>query len=155
MMSSVRWLLPGVLGCLPTMAVWAAEDGAAVIPAAQPVDLWGEGARILGYLLVLVVLGVLATRVGRGLQPRLGLGPIEVVGARHVGPGAGVRLVRVGTRCWLIGVTREHVSLIAELTEKELPTGHEQPDRNQTIATPLDGVAGTGVVAAARPGGGG
>lgn len=84
-------------------------------------DLWEGLVRVVGLLLVVAVLGVLATRYSRHLQPQWGGGPIRVLDGKNLAPGVGVRLIKVGGRAWLLGVTRERVSLIAELGEADLP----------------------------------
>ncbi|GAB0056119.1 hypothetical protein SIID45300_00423 [Candidatus Magnetaquicoccaceae bacterium FCR-1] len=94
--------------------VWAGEG-------AEPVDLLGEATRVAGYLLLLIALGAVAVRVGRKYVPQMGgTGPIRVEDGRNFSPGVGVRLVRVGSRAWLLGVSRDRVTLLAEMTPEEL-----------------------------------
>lgn len=111
------WAVPLLLWPLEG---WAGPEGP------PPVDLWAEGLRIIGYLLILMVLGLLATQLAKRLQPKLGSGPIRLVGGRNLAPGVGVRLIQVGSRGWLIGVTRERVTLLAELGEEELRAVREE-----------------------------
>lgn len=85
-------------------------------------DWLGVVVQGIGYLMVLVALAVLASRWGGKWQARLlgGGGPIQLLAGRNLAPGVGLRLVQVGRRGWLIGVTRERVSLLAELTAEEM-----------------------------------
>ncbi|MBF0623804.1 MAG: flagellar biosynthetic protein FliO [Magnetococcales bacterium] len=119
-------ILTAFLALLPPWlapALARAEEAAANAP---PIDLLEETLRIMGYLALLIVLAVLAVKVGKRLEPRIGGGPVRLLGGRNLGPGVGVRLVRVGSRAWLIGVTKERVSLLAELGEQELQALEEQ-----------------------------
>ncbi|MBF0294041.1 MAG: flagellar biosynthetic protein FliO [Magnetococcales bacterium] len=92
-----------------------------------PIDLAGEVTRIVGYLLLLIVLATLATRLGRKYAPRMGGGgPIRIEDGRNFSPGVGVRLVRVGSRAWLLGVSRDRVTLLAEMAPEDLPPPKEE-----------------------------
>ncbi|MEO5345172.1 MAG: flagellar biosynthetic protein FliO [Magnetococcus sp. YQC-9] len=112
-------LLTGTLAALVWIGVgiptlWAADG-------AEPVDLLGEATRIAGYLLLLVALGAVAVRVGRKYAPQMGgTGPIRIEDGRNFSPGVGVRLVRVGSRAWLLGVSRDRVTLLAEMSPEDL-----------------------------------
>ncbi|MBF0096709.1 MAG: FliO/MopB family protein [Magnetococcales bacterium] len=77
--------------------------------------------KVVGALLVFIALALLVIRLGRRIRPqwRNG-GPIFVEDGRNLAPGVGVRLLRVGSRYWLVGVTRERVTLIGELSEEDL-----------------------------------
>ncbi|MBF0110252.1 MAG: flagellar biosynthetic protein FliO [Magnetococcales bacterium] len=87
-------------------------------------DLWAKGVEVAGYLFIFVVLAALAVHLTRRYQPSWGApGPIHVVDGRNLGPGMGIRLVRIGARAWLLGVTRERISLLAELDAADLPRG--------------------------------
>ncbi|WP_130470458.1 flagellar biosynthetic protein FliO [Candidatus Magnetaquicoccus inordinatus] len=85
-------------------------------------DWLGEAFwKVIGALVVLVALALLVVRLGRRLRPQWrGGGPIFIEDGRNLAPGVGVRLLRVGSRYWLIGVTRERVTLIGELSEEDL-----------------------------------
>lgn len=110
-----RWTLSGLFVAFPTASVWA-EDGGPVV------DLWAKGIEVVGYLFVFVVLAALLVHLSKRYQPYWGAsGPIHIVDSRSLGPNVGVRLVRVGTRAWLLGITRENISLLAEVNTGELP----------------------------------
>lgn len=117
-MNALWRLLP--LCCAWCGYAWGAEG------EVEPVDLWAELVRLVGYLLVVAALGLAATHLGKKLQPRLGSGPIRLLGGRNLAPGVGVRLIQVGSRAWLIGVTRERVSLLAELREEDVRAAQEE-----------------------------
>jgi flagellar biogenesis protein FliO len=97
--------------------VWA--EAAKWVPSQ---DLLGDAFwKVVGALLVFIALALLVIRLGRRMRPqwRNG-GPIFIEDGRNLAPGVGVRLIRVGTRYWLVGVTRERVTLIGELSEEDL-----------------------------------
>lgn len=106
----------GVLADMPVFSTASAEE-----KSPPPIDLMGEAAQLAGYLLILIVLAALAVHLGRRFQPGSGKGgPIHIVDGRNLAPGVGVRLVRVGSQSWLIGVTKERVSLLAEIAVEDL-----------------------------------
>lgn len=98
---------------------------------------------VLGSILkVLATFGLLFVTlrlVGRfnGSRPRAaGKGdrssrPVELVGRSSLGRSSSVALVRLGSRCFALGVTEQHINLIAEvdidLDEPE-PAGTQAPD---------------------------
>jgi flagellar biogenesis protein FliO len=93
------------------------------LPSPIAVDLWGEIVRVGGFLLVFFVFAMIIVRVGRRwnpMYPGKGANPVQVVGGCSFSPGSGVRLVRVGSRTWLVGVSREQISLLAEIEGHEL-----------------------------------
>ncbi|MBF0271182.1 MAG: FliO/MopB family protein [Magnetococcales bacterium] len=109
LLAGVGWLMLGV------STVWASTG-------ADSVDYAGEAARVAGYLLLLMALGAVAVRVSQKYSPRLGGGgPIRIEDGRNFSPGVGVRLVRVGSRAWLLGVSRDRVTLLAEMAPEDLP----------------------------------
>ncbi|MBF0340886.1 MAG: flagellar biosynthetic protein FliO [Magnetococcales bacterium] len=116
-------IMAGVMSlvlCLGVSTLWA-DSG-------QPVDLAGEAARVAGYLLLLMALGALAVRISRKYTPGIGGGgPIRIEDGRNFSPGVGVRLVRVGSRVWLLGVSRDRVTLLAEMAPEELVNLKDQP----------------------------
>ncbi len=118
---NARWLPPLALlaGCFTGLSpLHAAEEG-----AEPPIDLMSEAAQVAGYLLIFIVLAALVVHLGKRYQPGLGgLGPIRIEDGRNLAPGIGLRLVRVGGRAWLLGVTKDRVSLLAELSARELAT---------------------------------
>ena len=80
--------------------------------------------------------------VGRlnGSRPRLGSGggrgarverPVELVARSSLGRSASVAIVRLGQRCFALGVTDQHINLIAEV-EIDLstpePAGTQAPE---------------------------
>lgn len=92
-------LIPSHLGDLPVEASW----------------------KVAVYLLIFIVLAILVVHLSKRLRPQWrGTGPIFIEDGRNLAPGVGVRLIRVGVRYWLIGVTKEHVTLLAELSEEDL-----------------------------------
>ncbi|MBF0126845.1 MAG: flagellar biosynthetic protein FliO [Magnetococcales bacterium] len=102
--------------------LWAQET------VAPPVDLMGDGVRVVGFLLLLMFLGVLAVRLGRKYVPQMGGGgPIRIEDGRNFSPGVGVRLIRVGSRAWLLGVSRDRVTLLAEMRPEDLLPAKESP----------------------------
>ncbi|MBF0453294.1 MAG: flagellar biosynthetic protein FliO [Magnetococcales bacterium] len=95
-------------------------------PSPEPIDLMKEGVEIVGYLLIFIVIAAVVIRVGKHFQPRMGGGGlIRIEDGHNLAPGVGVRLIRVGSRAWLIGVTRERVSLLAEMSEEEIRPSKE------------------------------
>ncbi|MEO5369317.1 MAG: flagellar biosynthetic protein FliO [Magnetococcus sp. DMHC-1] len=126
MMLQVAGFVLLIAGLLWIPVVWAEATGEGVVASGEgSVDFVGEMIRILGFLAVLVALSVLAVRVGKRLEPRWNSGTVQLLGTRTLAPGVGVRLIRVGSRAWLLGVTRERVSLLAELGEQDLPPSKE------------------------------
>ncbi|MBF0144585.1 MAG: flagellar biosynthetic protein FliO [Magnetococcales bacterium] len=88
------------------------------------VDLWAKGVEVAGYLFIFVVLAALLIHLSKRYQPSWGgRGAIDIIDGRTLGPGMGIRLIRIGSRAWLLGVTRERISLLAELNAAELPAG--------------------------------
>lgn len=87
------------------------------------IDLVGESAQLAGYLLIFIVLAALLVHLGKRVRPSLtGSGPIQIIDGRNLAPGVGVRLIRVGSQSWLIGVTKERVSLLANIAQDDLST---------------------------------
>ena len=125
-----------LLGLISAAFVHATEE------AAPPIDLVAEAVQLTGYLLILVVLAALAVHLGRRFRPGLGGdGPIHVIDGRNLAPGVGVRLIRVGSQSWLVGVTKEHVSLLAEVATDN-PASVLSPVKDQS--NPNDGTDGSG-----------
>ncbi|MBF0309168.1 MAG: flagellar biosynthetic protein FliO [Magnetococcales bacterium] len=117
----------------PPVTPVAEASLAVVAPPERPVaadpgiDLMAEAVKVSGFLLVFLVLALGATRLAKRWQPQSGLNAtVEVLGGRNLGAGVGVRVVRVGSRAWLVGVTRERVSLLAEVTG-EIPPAQSSP----------------------------
>ncbi|MBF0400998.1 MAG: FliO/MopB family protein [Magnetococcales bacterium] len=106
----------------PAEGKLAAAEGAAQTSMGLPATLFGEASlKMAGYLLILVVLAVFVVHLGKRFRTQLGGGgPIFVEDGRNLAPGVGVRLIRVGARYWLIGVTKEQVTLLGELTEEDV-----------------------------------
>ncbi|NGZ05488.1 MAG: FliO/MopB family protein [Magnetococcales bacterium] len=103
---------------------WSMGMACASAPSAgsEPLDLAGEAARIVGYLLLLMALGAIAVRVSRKYTPGMGGGgPIRIEDGRNFSPGVGVRLVRIGARAWLLGVSKDRVTVLAEMHPEDLP----------------------------------
>jgi flagellar biogenesis protein FliO len=95
-------------------------------PLAEPINLMEQGLEVAGYLLLLMVFAVVVIRLGKNFQPRIGAsGLIRIEDGHNLAPGVGVRLVRVGSRAWLVGVTKERVSLLAEMSQEELQSAKE------------------------------
>jgi flagellar biogenesis protein FliO len=93
---------------------------------AEPIDLLQEGLEVAGYLLILMVFAVVVIRLGKRFQPRMGAsGLIRVEDGHNLAPGVGVRLISVGSRAWLVGVTKERVSILAEMSQEEMQTAKE------------------------------
>jgi len=94
---------------------------------------------ILKVLATFALLYATLRLVGRmnGARPRTGgrgaktIRPVEVVGRSSLGRSASVALVRLGSRCFALGVTDQHINLIAEveidLDEPE-PAGTQATD---------------------------
>ena len=93
-----------------------------------PFDIRAEATQVGGYLLVLVVLAILVIYLGKRFRPRWrGGSPIFIEDGRNLAPGVGVRLIRVGARYWLIGVTKEQVTLLGELSEEDVLEDEAEP----------------------------
>ncbi|MEO5334593.1 MAG: flagellar biosynthetic protein FliO [Magnetococcus sp. YQC-5] len=124
-------LWPGVIILLVTAtAAWATPEN----PPSAPVDLIGEGVRVVGYLLLLMVVGAVAIRMGRKYAPQLGgNGPIRIEDGRNFAPGVGVRLIRVGSRAWLLGVSKDHIALLAELGPEDLLPGPKNMEQDTSL----------------------
>lgn len=115
-----QWVLAVLFTLIPAVSARAEEVDVVV-------DLWAKAVEMAGYLLIFIVLAALAVHLTKRYQPRWSSpGPIQLMDGRALGPGIGVRLVRVGSKAWLLGVTRERVSLLAELNPADLPV--MQPD---------------------------
>ncbi len=118
-----RWMVSSWLMLFSATSVLAEEKS-----PAPPVDLMGEVARVSGYLLLLIVLAVLAVRFGRKYSPQMGGGGlIHIEDGRNFAPGVGVRLIRVGSRFWLLGISKDHISLLAEMRSEDLVALKESP----------------------------
>lgn len=88
---------------------------------ALPVNLMGDALQVAGYLLIFIILAASVVYFSKRFRPQWrGGGPIFIEDGRNLAPGVGVRLIRVGVRYWLIGVTKENVTLLGELTEEDL-----------------------------------
>ena len=88
----------------------------------ESVDLSGEIMRVGGFLLVFFIITLIIVRISKRwnlLYSGKGENPVQVAGGCNFSPGTGIRLVRIGTQAWLIGVTREHISLLAEVEDKK------------------------------------
>ncbi|MBF0445205.1 MAG: flagellar biosynthetic protein FliO [Magnetococcales bacterium] len=110
----------------PLFAATAADDAVVGKVAVEPIDLLQEGLEVAGYLLILMVFAVAVIRLGKRFQPRMGTsGLIRVEDGHNLAPGVGVRLISVGSRAWLVGVTKEHVSLLAEMSKEDMQTAKE------------------------------
>ena len=123
--------LPFTLSSAAQPLLAAAEAG-----SPPPIDLWSEAVQVAGYLLILLVLALLVVHLGRRFQPGLGgNGPIRIEDGRNLAPGVGVRLIRVGARAWLVGVTKDRISLLAEMKANEMtlpdtsPIAKTEPER--------------------------
>jgi flagellar biogenesis protein FliO len=103
----------------------AGAVGEAIDPVA--VDLAAEAVRIAGFLAVFLALAMLAMRLSKRFNMRIGP-DIQLLSGRNLIPGAGVRVIRVGARAWLIGVTKERVSLLAELSPMDLEAAVPVPE---------------------------
>jgi flagellar protein FliO/FliZ len=76
--------------------------------------------------------------VGRlnGTRPRTGgrgdkARPVELVGRSTLGRSSSVAVVRLGSRCFALGVTDQHINLIAEVDidlDEPDPAGTQAPD---------------------------
>jgi flagellar biogenesis protein FliO len=115
-------------GSFSVRPLFAASDGDTLAGevAVGPIDLLQEGLEVAGYLLILMVFAAVAIRLGKRFQPRMGAtGLIRVEDGHNLAPGVGVRLISVGSRAWLVGVTKENVSLLAEMSQEEMQTAKE------------------------------
>ena len=143
MAPSVTTAAPSVATAAPSVAT-AASPEATIPPAvamAPPIDLLGEATQVAGYLLILIVLAALAVHLGRRFRPGLGgEGPIHVLDGRNLAPGIGVRLIRVGSQSWLVGVTKERVSLLAEITTEDLAISTPSMENNRAKPTTRTGI---------------
>ncbi|MBF0612285.1 MAG: FliO/MopB family protein [Magnetococcales bacterium] len=120
-MHPVTLACAGWLACLPT-GLWAEEA-----PLAPSEDMLAATVRVAGFLIFFIAVALLAGKFAKRINPALGSGPIEVVGGRGLAPGVGVRLIRVGDRHFLVGFTREQVTLLAEIQAHELPGSEVSP----------------------------
>ncbi|NGZ29190.1 MAG: FliO/MopB family protein [Magnetococcales bacterium] len=111
----------GWLVYLPA-GLWAEEA-----PLAQSEDMLAATVRVAGFLIFFIAVALLAGKFAKRINPALGSGPIEVVGGRGLAPGVGVRLIRVGERHFLVGFTKEQVSLLAEIEARDLPGSEVSP----------------------------
>ncbi|MBF0184438.1 MAG: FliO/MopB family protein [Magnetococcales bacterium] len=98
-------------------------------------ELMGDALwKVIGALVVFVALALLVIRLGRRISPSWrGGGPIFIEDGRNLAPGVGVRLLRVGSRYWLVGVTREQVTLIGELSEEDLLDEAVEEEEEPTV----------------------
>ena len=123
------WIAILVSGIFYSHSLFAASDGEPVVSTkatVEPINLMEEGLEVAGYLLILMVFAAVVIRLGRRFQPRMGAGGlIQIEDGHNLAPGVGVRLIRVGSRAWLVGVTRERVSLLAEMSREEMESAKE------------------------------
>ncbi|MBF0196030.1 MAG: flagellar biosynthetic protein FliO [Magnetococcales bacterium] len=121
--------MAGSLYVRPLFAATEGGDNALageVATKQQPIDLLQEGLEVAGYLLILMVFAAAVIRLGKRFQPRVGAsGLIRVEDGHNLSPGVGVRLISVGSRAWLVGVTKERVSLLAEMSQEDMQTAKE------------------------------
>lgn len=111
----------------PLVLAADASDAPAAAPVmAPPIDMVGASMQVAGYLILLIALLALAARLARRWQPGLGVGPVRLLGGLNLTPGTGVRLIQVGERIWLVGVSRERITPIAELKREDLPAVAEK-----------------------------
>ena len=75
--------------------------------------------RLLAYVVVILVLGAAALVVTKKFLPRLRMAggqELAVAETVHLAPRVTVHLVRVGGRRFMVGATRERISMLAEVT---------------------------------------
>ncbi|MBF0161162.1 MAG: flagellar biosynthetic protein FliO [Magnetococcales bacterium] len=118
----------------------ATLEGRGAPPEAKmsmPVNLPAEALQVGGYLLIFLFLAALVVHLGKRFRPQWrGGGPIFIEDGRNLAPGIGVRLLRIGARYWLIGVTKERVTLLAELTEEDLLEEEPVEEVEEPAVTP-------------------
>lgn len=87
--------------------------------AFEDTDLGGSLWRMIGIVVAIAVLGVvglwMARKYGPRIQQRRGR-HISVVETACLGPNKNIHLLRVGNRDLLVSSTREHVSMLADVT---------------------------------------
>ena len=88
----------------------------------------------LTFGLLFLTLKLVARVNGRGLRVRTSAGaprPVELVGRTSLGRSASVALVRMGERCFALGVTEQKVNVLSEveidLTPPPPPAGTQGP----------------------------
>ena len=89
---------------------WRSSDGRSAAGT-----LW----KLLAYVVVILILGAAALIVTKKLLPRLraaGGREMAVVETVHLGPRTTVHLVEAAGRRFMLGATRDRVSMLAELT---------------------------------------
>ncbi|MDR1913283.1 MAG: flagellar biosynthetic protein FliO [Clostridiales bacterium] len=79
----------------------------------------GQSFYMLAVFGVLIALTYFCVRKlgGAGLRGSRG-GNIKIIDVKSITPQAGVQLIQIGRRIFLIGVTKEHIDLVAELTDQ-------------------------------------
>ncbi len=104
-----------------------------------PIDLMSEAMQVAGYLLIFMVLAALVVHLGKRYQPGLGgMGPICIEDGRNLAPGVGLRLVRVGSRAWLLGVTKDRISMLAEISAQEIAAAAIPQPPSSTTSQPKE-----------------
>lgn len=99
--------------------------------------------RLLAYVVVILVLGAAALIVTKKFLPRLrsaGGREMTVVETVHLGPRTTVHLVEVASRRFMLGATRDRVSMLAELsgTFPDIAEVARQMDRADAAEAPED-----------------
>ncbi|MEO5377717.1 MAG: flagellar biosynthetic protein FliO [Magnetococcus sp. DMHC-6] len=101
---------------------WAGE------PTPEPFDFATKIVQIAGLLFIFIVLAAGLARYGKRIAPGFGAGgAIQLLDGRNLAPGVGVRLIQIGSRLLLIGVTKERVTLLTELHPNEIKPNLEPP----------------------------
>ncbi|MBF0160455.1 MAG: FliO/MopB family protein [Magnetococcales bacterium] len=98
----------------------ALADDSAIVISDPPMDLITSAVRVVGFLLLFLIVAAVAVRIGRRwnvCSGKMDTVSIRVLGGHNFTPGVGVRVIQIGDRSWLIGITREHVSMLTEITE--------------------------------------
>ena len=102
----------------------------------------GQLVRLVAAFVIVLFLAYYITRFlgASGRLSRARGANIKVLEATSVGQAGSVQLVRVGQKVLLLGVTKEHISVLTEMTEDELDVSIYTP--SPAPALPFDKVLG-------------
>lgn len=92
--------------------------------------LAGSWIALLSIVLLLVLLGLSVRLLRRGPTGLSANGEIQVLAVRSIGPRDRIVVVRIQNRCFALGHTSTHISVIAELDGFETHCRSNSPEHS-------------------------
>jgi flagellar protein FliO/FliZ len=112
----------------------AADVGGGMVPW----GLWFDLIWRLGAFALVVGLAFFVTRfLAKAQFSRKSTANLRVVEAASVAPQSTVQLVKAGERLFLLGVTRERITFLAEINDDDLTAGTGQNEHEEVFKTPV------------------